>query len=51
MHRDYKRIKKGIAGKVQANERDKLKFANGGKFELYPDVEPRKSIFHLLVTI
>jgi hypothetical protein len=37
----------GIAGNVQANERDKLKIANGGKFESYPDVKPRKYLFHL----
>jgi hypothetical protein len=36
----------GIAGKVQANERDKLKLANGGKFELCLDAKPRKSIFY-----
>jgi hypothetical protein len=30
----------GIVGKFQANERDKLKLANSGKFELYPDVKP-----------
>jgi hypothetical protein len=35
----------GIAGKVQANERDKLKLANAGKFGLYLFVRPRKSIF------
>jgi hypothetical protein len=40
----------GIAGNVQANERDKFKLANGGKFELHPDVKPRKSIFYLLAT-
>jgi hypothetical protein len=40
----------GIAGNVQANERDKFKLANGGKFELYPDVKPRKFIFYLLAT-
>jgi hypothetical protein len=41
----------GISGKVEANERDKLMLANGGKFELYPDVKPRKSTFLLLLTI
>jgi hypothetical protein len=36
----------GIAGKFQANERDKLKFANGGKFEfMYPEVKPIKKIY------
>jgi hypothetical protein len=39
----------GIAGKVLANKRDKLKLANGGKFELYPNVKTRKSIFHFLL--
>ena len=37
--RDYK-SRGGIVGKFQANERDKLKLANSGKFELYPDVKP-----------
>ena len=43
----------GISGKVQANEREKLKIANnGGKFELYiPGCKPRKSFFHVLATI
>jgi hypothetical protein len=35
----------GIVGKCQANARDKMKLANGGTFELFPDVKPRKSIF------
>jgi hypothetical protein len=34
----------GIAGKVQANERDKFKLLVQGKLELYPDVKPRKSV-------
>jgi hypothetical protein len=48
IHRDYKK-RAGIAGKVQANERNKLKLANKGKFELYPDVKPRKAIFYLIL--
>jgi hypothetical protein len=43
-YRDYKsRVR--IVGKFQANERDKLKLANSGKFELYADVKPRNYYF------
>jgi hypothetical protein len=48
-HRDYKKIE--WAGKVQANERDKLKLANAGQFELYPDVNQENVFFHLFPTI
>jgi hypothetical protein len=42
--RDYK-SRGGIVGKCQADEKDKLKLANSGKFELYPDVKPRNYYF------
>jgi hypothetical protein len=50
-HRDYKRIDSGHCRESLGKRKGQIEGCRWRKFELYPDVKPRKSIFSPLISL